>query len=62
MRRIGRAIVFEQVLLEAFECDRAQEPRRHDAVGVEIVAAQRKRAAGDDVDGSHAYACTSSSI
>ena len=35
------SIVFEQVLFETFEGDRPQKSRRHDAVGVEVVAPQR---------------------
>ena len=47
MRGIGGAIVLEQVRLEPFEGDRAQKARRHDAIGVDVVAAQRQPAAGD---------------
>jgi hypothetical protein len=36
---IGGAIVFEEMRLEPFERDRAKKPRRHDAIGVDIVAA-----------------------
>src|SRR5581483_12381316 len=46
MRRVGRAVVLEDVPLEAFERHRLQEARRHDAVGVDVVAAQRQRAPG----------------
>ncbi len=46
MLRIGGAIVLEHVPLEPFERHRAQEARRHDAVGVEVVAAEGKAAAG----------------
>ena len=45
---VGRralAIVLEDVLLEPVEGDRAQEPRRDDAIGVDVVAAQRQRRA-----------------
>ena len=47
MPRVCGAIVFEHVPLEPFEGDGAQEPRRHDPVGVEVVAAKRKPAARD---------------
>src|SRR5258706_9299208 len=66
MGRVGRAGVLEQVLFEVFERHRAQKTRRHDAVGVEVVAAQRQRAARDGGDRGHvvglcsAYALTSS--
>src|SRR4051812_29494768 len=59
MLRVGGAIVLEHVLLEPFERDRAQEPRRHDAVGVEVAAAHRQAAAGHDGNRRH-YACTCS--
>ena len=36
--RARRAVVLEHVRLEAVEADGAQEPRRHDAVGVDVVA------------------------
>ena len=39
------AIVLEQVLLEAFERDRLEKPRRDDAIGVDVVARQRQRRA-----------------
>ena len=42
--RAGPAVVLEDVRLEAVEAHRAQEARRHDAVGVDVVAAQRRRA------------------
>src|SRR5436190_16324129 len=43
------------MFLETFECDRLQEPRGHDAIGVDIVAAQRQRAPFDDLNllGAH---------
>ena len=44
MLRIGRAIVLEEMPFEALERHRAQEPRRHDAVRVDVVAAQRQAA------------------
>jgi len=55
------AVVFEEMFFEAFESHRTQKARRHDAVGVQIVAAHRQCAAAYDRDGGH-YACTSSSI
>src|SRR5204862_186291 len=45
MRRIRGAIVLEQMLLETIERYRNQEPRRHDSIGVDVVAAQRHAAA-----------------
>src|SRR5438128_2658206 len=53
MSRIRRPVVLEQMPLQPFECDGAQEPRRHDAVGIEVVTAERKRAAGDGLNGGH---------
>src|SRR5258708_2486140 len=41
MLRIGRLVVLEEVLLEAVERYGAEEPRRHDPVGIDIVAPQR---------------------
>ena len=41
------AVIFEQMPLETFEGHRAQKARRHDAIGVEVVAAQWQRTAGD---------------
>ena len=40
--RAPRAIVFEDVRFEALERDGLQKPRRHDAIGVDVVAAQRR--------------------
>ena len=37
-----RAIVLEQVILETFERDRPEKPRRNDAIGVDVVAGQRQ--------------------
>ncbi len=67
VRGVGRAVVFEQVLLEPFEGHGAQEPRRHDPIGVEVVAAERQAPTGDRGNGRHEvcsrrYAGTSSSI
>ena len=42
--RLGCAVVLEQVLLEPLERDDLQEPRRDDAIGVDVVAAQRQAA------------------
>jgi hypothetical protein len=42
------ALVFEEMMLESFEGHRAQEPRRHDAVGVDVVAPHGERGAFDD--------------
>ena len=39
-----RAIVLEEMLLEALERHRPQKPRRDDPIGVDVVAAQRQRA------------------
>ena len=52
MSGIGRAVVFEDVFLEPFERDHAQESRGHDAVRVEVVTPERERAASDERDGS----------
>ena len=41
--RVGGAIVLEQVPLEPLERHGSQEARRHDAIGVDVVAAQRQR-------------------
>src|SRR5712691_9075971 len=43
------------MFLETFEGDRLQEPRGHDAIGVDVVAAQRQRAPFDDLNllGAH---------
>jgi hypothetical protein len=43
----GLAVVLEDVLLETVEGHGDEEPRRDDAVGVDIVAAQRNAAAVD---------------
>ena len=40
-------IVFEDVCIEAVEGDRLEKPRRDDAIGVDVVAAQDERLAGD---------------
>src|SRR4051812_46116782 len=45
MTRVGLLVVLEEMPLETLERDRHQKPRRHDAVGVDVVAAQRKPAA-----------------
>jgi hypothetical protein len=60
MIRIGGAIVFEHVPFETLERHSPQEARRHDAIGVEIVAAQRQPAAGDARDACHAGISSSS--
>ena len=44
------AVVFERVRLEPLEADAFQKARRDDAVGVDVVPAQREAAAGDVVD------------
>ncbi len=44
------ALVLEHVLLEPVEGDRPQEPRRDDAIGVDVVAAHRQPAALDARD------------
>src|SRR5262249_40906321 len=61
MAGVSRPVVFEQMVLEAFKRDRSQEPRRHDPIGIEIVAAEGESSSGDEGDGGH-YACPSSSI
>ena len=43
-------IVRKDVRLEAFECDGLEEPRRHDAIGVDVVARQHERRAADAHD------------
>src|SRR3954471_2365161 len=52
MARVGPAIVLEQVALEAFERYRDEEPRRHDPVGVDVIAAQWQSPSLNDADGS----------
>ena len=51
MRRRAGAIVLEHVPLEPLERRRAQEARGHDAVRVDVVAAQRQPAARNIADG-----------
>ena len=41
------ALVFEQMLLEAFETDRLEKPRGNDPVGVDVLAADRESRAAD---------------
>src|SRR5262245_11220458 len=53
MRTATLPVVLEDVLLETFERDRAQEPRRHDAIRIDVVAAHRNTAAGEDRDRPH---------
>src|SRR6266487_6479127 len=63
MRGVRRSIVLEQMALEPCKRDGAQEPRRHDAIRVDVVASQRQAAAGDGSDGAcrlaHAGTCSS---
>jgi hypothetical protein len=47
-------VVLEHVLLRPFEGNRLEEPRRHDAVGVDVLAPHRQRAPFDDLDFSAA--------
>src|SRR5262249_25529141 len=47
--RRGEPIVLEHVIAEAVERDLLQEGRGHDALGVDVLAAQRQRAPVDDV-------------
>src|SRR5262245_57186824 len=47
------AIVLEEMRLHPFERDCAEKPRGDNAVGVDIVAAHRNRAAGDFRDPRH---------
>src|SRR4029450_13225493 len=59
---VGAAIVLEQVVLEPFERHDLEEARRHDAIGVDVVAAQRQAAAFDAGDrGAHAGAPSNTS-
>ncbi len=53
------SIVFERVLAEAVERDRAQEAGRNDPVGVDVVPAQHARASFEAVDRSHSSPRTS---
>src|SRR5262249_47274939 len=63
MRRVGRAVVFEHVALEPFERNRLQKTRRHDAVGIDVIAAHRETPAADAQDFLRlAHAVTRSSI
>src|SRR5687767_828767 len=39
------AVVLEHVPLEPFEADADEKPGRHDAIGVDVVATKRQRAA-----------------
>src|SRR4051812_18058629 len=53
---LGRKpVVLEHMLLEPFKGDRLQEPRRHDAIGVDVLAAHRQRASVDllNLRGTH---------
>src|SRR5690606_7660860 len=59
MRRIA-PVVGEDVLLEPLERHRLQVARRDDAIGVDVVAAQRQRPPGDPLDAARAHAVTSS--
>ena len=45
--RVGLAIVLEHVPFEPLKGDRLQEARRHDSIGIQIVAAQGKTPARD---------------
>ena len=54
------AIVFEDVFLETIEGDGLQKPRRDDAIGVDVVAAQDERRAGDGGNARRAHAGTAS--
>src|SRR5688572_31508140 len=56
------AIVFEDMPFEPFERDRHEEPRRDDAVGVDVVAAQRHAAAVDLADFSHQLTSSRTSV
>src|SRR5687767_2349336 len=58
--RAGLAIVLEHMLFEPVERDGAQEARRHDAVGIDVLAAQRDGAPFNLRDALH-HQCTSSS-
>ncbi len=56
------AVVFEDVRLEPLEADALQESRRHDPVGVDVVAAQREGAAADRRDRSHQSTSSRTSV
>jgi hypothetical protein len=45
--RVGLAIVLEQVALEALERDGDEKSRRHDPIGVDVVASQRQASSVD---------------
>ena len=65
MPEVGRAIVFEDVTLQTVEGHGLEEPRRHDPVGVDVVAVQRQAPAAGACDGQGgrtAHAGTPSSI
>jgi hypothetical protein len=57
VRRVA-SVVGEHVVLEPLERDRLQVPRGDDAVGVDIVTAQRQGAACDTLDAADAHAVT----
>ena len=50
VRRVSGAIVLEQVAFETLERHGPEIACRHDPIGVDVVAAKRNAAAGDDVD------------
>src|SRR5438874_593045 len=56
---VGPAIVLEEMLLEAFKRHDLQKPRGHDAVGVDVVAAQRHAVSGGVNDPVHAGTASS---
>jgi hypothetical protein len=49
--RICLPIVFEQVPLETFERHRDEKARRHDAVGIDVVASEWQTTTGEMADG-----------
>src|SRR5437867_784682 len=51
---VGLPVVLEDVPLESLERDDLQIPRRHDAVGIDIVAAERDAVSRDRKNLAHA--------
>src|SRR5262249_40264500 len=61
---ISFAIILEQVVFQPFKGDSSKKTRRHDAIRVDVVSAQRNRSSAyvDDLLPGAAHAGTSSSI
>src|SRR6185295_10909548 len=55
-------VVLEHVLLEPVEADTAKKPRRHDPIGVDVVATQRQRPSGHVRDRSHQSTSSRTSV